>query len=243
MPKSPYDVLGLPETATKIEAERAWKKAVRRLHPDRHPEDQRDALTEELALINQAWAQIQRGSATQVTERQDDLQGRMRMSQEIPLTYSARDPLIRSFLDALREEDLKETQSYFWKNLLPSLLRFRLPKRPALHIALCAGVEIQGRTLSYLFHAPLPAGRVAMIIPRLRANSLGVNVMPNHPEALFLEPNRPMAGIFSPFDPDAAQKLGLDNITVSLPGQILDVTKSFPLSPPEGFASIYYHRG
>jgi hypothetical protein len=242
MTKTPYEVLGLPETATKIEAERAWKKAVRTLHPDRHPADQREGLTQQLSLINQAWAQIERGLTSQVQERQDDLQGRMRMSQEIPLTYTARDPLIRSFLDSLRDQDLRETQTYFWKNLASSLLRFRLPTRAPLHVSLCAGVEIQGRTLSYLFHAPLPAGRVAMIIPRLRANALGVNVMPNHPEALFLEPNRAMAGIFSPFDPSHAKNLGLENITVSLPGQVLDITKSFPLSPPEGFASIYYKK-
>jgi DnaJ like chaperone protein len=62
-PRDPYDVLGLPQGATKAEARRAWKQLVRDTHPDVMtargvPPEALKLAERRLQLINEAWREI-----------------------------------------------------------------------------------------------------------------------------------------------------------------------------------------
>ena len=62
-PRDPYDVLGLPQGATKAEARRAWKQLVRDTHPDvltarGVPPEALKLAERRLQLINEAWREI-----------------------------------------------------------------------------------------------------------------------------------------------------------------------------------------
>ncbi|MGL4236800.1 TerB family tellurite resistance protein [Tabrizicola sp.] len=62
-PRDPYDVLGLPQNATKDEARQAWKALVRDTHPDVMqargvPPEAMKLAERRLQLINEAWREI-----------------------------------------------------------------------------------------------------------------------------------------------------------------------------------------
>ncbi len=62
-PRDPYDVLGLPRTASKDEAKKAWRDLVRDTHPDVMqargvPPEAMKLATRRLQLINEAWREI-----------------------------------------------------------------------------------------------------------------------------------------------------------------------------------------
>ncbi len=62
-PRDPYDVLGLPRDATKVEARKAWKDLVRDTHPDVMqargvPPEAMKLAERRLQLINDAWREI-----------------------------------------------------------------------------------------------------------------------------------------------------------------------------------------
>jgi len=62
-PRDPYDVLGLPQGATKDEARRAWKELVRDTHPDVMqargvPPEAMKLAERRMQLINEAWREI-----------------------------------------------------------------------------------------------------------------------------------------------------------------------------------------
>src|SRR5690606_13072128 len=63
-PRNPYDVLGLPRTASKDEARAAWKHLVRDTHPDVMqargvPKEAMQLAERRLVTINEAWREIQ----------------------------------------------------------------------------------------------------------------------------------------------------------------------------------------
>lgn len=62
-PRDPYDVLGIPATASRDEARTAWKQAVRDNHPDRMlargvPPEAIQLATRRMIAINAAWDEI-----------------------------------------------------------------------------------------------------------------------------------------------------------------------------------------
>ena len=62
-PRDPYDVLGLPRTATKADARKAWKGLVRDTHPDVMqargvPPEAMKLAERRMQLINEAWREI-----------------------------------------------------------------------------------------------------------------------------------------------------------------------------------------
>jgi len=62
-PRDPWDVLGLPHSATRAEAHAAWKQAVRDSHPDRMiargvPPEAVRLAERRLVAINAAWKEI-----------------------------------------------------------------------------------------------------------------------------------------------------------------------------------------
>jgi DnaJ like chaperone protein len=62
-PRDPYDVLGLPQSASKDEARRAWKDLVRDTHPDVMqargvPPEAMKLAERRMQLINEAWREI-----------------------------------------------------------------------------------------------------------------------------------------------------------------------------------------
>lgn len=62
-PRDPYDVLGLPQGASKAEARRAWKELVRDTHPDVMtargvPPEALKLAERRMQLINEAWREI-----------------------------------------------------------------------------------------------------------------------------------------------------------------------------------------
>lgn len=63
-PRNPYDVLGLPHSASKDEAKAAWKLLVRDTHPDVMqargvPKEAMQLAERRLITINEAWKEIQ----------------------------------------------------------------------------------------------------------------------------------------------------------------------------------------
>jgi DnaJ like chaperone protein len=63
----PYEVLGLPPTATKVEVKQQYRNLARDLHPDRQmadgmPKEMVLIATERLARVNDAYAQITKGT-------------------------------------------------------------------------------------------------------------------------------------------------------------------------------------
>ena len=62
-PRDPYDVLGLPRTASKEDAKKAWRDLVRDTHPDVMqsrgvPPEAMKLAARRLQLINEAWREI-----------------------------------------------------------------------------------------------------------------------------------------------------------------------------------------
>ncbi|MFN3823069.1 MAG: TerB family tellurite resistance protein [Pseudorhodobacter sp.] len=62
-PRDPYDILGLPPTATRAQARAAWKRAVLDTHPDRMiargvPPEAVQLASRRLIAINAAWEEI-----------------------------------------------------------------------------------------------------------------------------------------------------------------------------------------
>jgi DnaJ like chaperone protein len=62
-PRDPFDVLGLPRTATKADARKAWKDLVRDTHPDVMqargvPPEAMKLAERRMQLINEAWREI-----------------------------------------------------------------------------------------------------------------------------------------------------------------------------------------
>ena len=62
-PRDPYDVLGLPRSATKTDARKAWKALVRDTHPDVMqsrgvPPEAMKLAERRMQLINEAWREI-----------------------------------------------------------------------------------------------------------------------------------------------------------------------------------------
>ncbi|OZA11885.1 MAG: molecular chaperone DjlA, partial [Rhodobacterales bacterium 17-64-5] len=62
-PRDPYDVLGLPQGASKATARQAWKALVRASHPDvlqarGVPPEAMKLAERRMQLINEAWADI-----------------------------------------------------------------------------------------------------------------------------------------------------------------------------------------
>lgn len=230
--KTPYEILGLDNTATREMAEKAWKKAVRKLHPDQHPEEERDALTLKLSEVNSAWKLIESGwtPLASAVEDPNSFDGRVKRGSEIPLFYTQRDTIIARFLTTLKAREDKNKIGYFFSNLIPSLLRGKLPKKDPLHVSLCAAVVIDNKVMTYMFHAPLPAKRVALIVPSVKKTENGINVIPNKPEAIYFTPKERLVGTASPFGPEYAENLGLDHVNISLPSRTFDMNKSFDLS-------------
>jgi hypothetical protein len=229
---TPFQTLGLSNTATKEDAKKAWRTSVRDLHPDLHPKENREALNERISQINQAWDLIKKGwtptvtgHKTQDSQNKNDLSARFTTGSEIPIFYSAKDPKLQKFLSEIWAIEEKSTKAWWFKKLAPSLVKFKLPKRDPLTILFCAAIVIENKTLTYLFQAPIPPGRVSLIVPTLSRSSSGINVRSNQPEAITLEPRTMVSGTFSPFSEEDAKNLGLDAINVSLPSRILDMSR------------------
>ena len=240
--KTPYQILGLPENATFTDAEKAWKKSVREMHPDKHPEDKRDHFTEKLAEVNEAWKSINNGWKPLTEKNNDDLEGRIQKGSEIPLFYSYRDPNIQKIIDKIQKKDSKETFTYFCKNLISFLLKGSLPKKNELHISLCAAVIIENKILTYIFHAPLPPTRCILIIPEIRKTHNGVNVLPNKPKVLSLTLKSKLSGVITPFSKQKIEDLDLDTIQISLPSRNFDIKKNFTLKPKTFRDKIIYKK-
>ena len=59
--KNPYEVLGIPPTATDEEVKRAWRDLARKYHPDRYQDsDLADLAGEKMKEVNAAYEEIQK---------------------------------------------------------------------------------------------------------------------------------------------------------------------------------------
>jgi len=78
-----YDLLGVPYTATSTELTRAYRAAIKRVHPDRHHPEQRAAAEEQAKRLNHAYATLSKPLTRQAYDRtiraqvvQDQIMGR-----------------------------------------------------------------------------------------------------------------------------------------------------------------------
>jgi curved DNA-binding protein CbpA len=56
--KSPWEILGVPETASDDAVKLAWRKLILKCHPDKAAEDQKEAKAEEFKKVNEAYKTI-----------------------------------------------------------------------------------------------------------------------------------------------------------------------------------------
>lgn len=226
-PRAPHTILGIPSTASVQEAERAWKRLARSLHPDRHPPEEREALGIKMAEVNAAWSAF-RAAPTKAAGPKP---------YQHAVYYTPRDPMIADALDALLHTDSRAVRGAWLK----SLLRGRLPKRARpLSVVLCSAVVAEGRHVTLLFEAPLPKGRCAILIPTLRWTGGHLTVQPERPKSVDLHTPSGMVGQFSPFSREEVQAAGLESLAVMFPSRPLDITKTVRLSPPAGLSRLFY---
>lgn len=65
MTNDPYQVLGIPPSASQEEVKRAYRNLAKQYHPDLHPGDA--AAAQKMNAINAAYAQIRNGTAASYT--------------------------------------------------------------------------------------------------------------------------------------------------------------------------------
>lgn len=223
---TPHAILGIPETATIAEAERAWKRLVRALHPDSHPPEKRALLGERVAEINAAWTALRTPPARPTPP-----------SVQHAVYYTRSDPMVADALETLAQADQKSVQGAWIK----SLLRGKMPQRSRpLAVVLCSAVVADGKHATLLFEAPLPKGRSAILIPTLHWLGGRLSVQTERPKSVHLHAPNGMVGQFAPFSPSEIRAAGLDSISVLFPSRPLDITKTVRLAPTTGLARLFY---
>lgn len=225
---SPHAVLGIPESASLTEAEQAWKKLARALHPDRHAPEERESLGAQLAAVNAAWSALRTNTLPTPHKR---------AGVQHAVFYTARDPLVVSALSDLLSSDSKTVQKHWFSNLM----RGKRPRRARpLAVVLCSAVVAEGKHITLLFEAPLPKGRCAILVPTLRWAGGRVNVQAERPLAYDMHTPTAMTGQFSPFSPTEVQEMGFESLSVMFPSRPLDITKTVRLTPPSGLSRLFY---
>lgn len=246
MQPTPYEILEVSPSTDIKDIRKAWKKRVRELHPDLHPEESRDKLNKEISVINQAWEKIRSGEAAISNEIEnqntssDGFDSRFTVAKEIPLPYSYTDSSIRKFVQEIVAAEEQETTAWWLKRLPGKLLKLNIPRRDPKTLLFCAAVVVENKTLTYIFHTPIPAGRVTLIIPKLRKLSGGIDVRRNDPHGISLDIRSQISGTFEPFSQEDAEQLGLKAIKVSVADRVLDRTKIKRIIPEEGFKLLMY---
>ena len=96
-----YQLLGVPYTATSGEITRAYRAAMKRIHPDRHRPERRAGAEEQAKRLNRAYATLSKPLRRQVYDRtirtqvvQDQLMGRYVGGFHVPQA-NGHDPLAR----------------------------------------------------------------------------------------------------------------------------------------------------
>ena len=96
-----YELLGVPYTATSGEISRAYRRAMKRIHPDRQRPERRAGAEEEAKRLNRAYATLSKPLRRQAYDRtiraqvvQDQLMGRYVGGFYVP-PANGHDPLAR----------------------------------------------------------------------------------------------------------------------------------------------------
>ena len=244
--KTPYEILGLDETADIIVAKKTWKLLLRELHPDLHPEKERERLTEEVSIINSAWQAINKGWRPTITRNTgaesniNDIQ--YKAGSKIETNYKVSHPSILKIVNKIKESEKKDSVKWWFKNLLPSLLRFKLPKRDMLHILLCTAVVIEDDILTFVFHNPVFKGRNLLIMPEIKPIPGGIDVKINKPKSIFIETEYPSVETIEYPDNTVIEKSRIKEIYIHLPDKNLDTTKAFKYLPDNPLLRFIYKR-
>ena len=95
-----YRLLGVPYAATSAEITRAYRAAIKRVHPDRHRPDRRAAAEERAKRLNLAYATLSKPLQRQAYDRairaqivQDQIMGRYVGGFHVPQMDDRPDPL------------------------------------------------------------------------------------------------------------------------------------------------------
>lgn len=246
MQPTPYEILEVSASTDIKDIRKSWKKKVRELHPDLHPEEDREKLNKKISVVNQAWEKIRSGEAAIQNEIQsqntnsESFDSRFTVAKEIPLPYAYNDPSIRKFVQELVAAEEQETTSWWIKRLPGKLFKLNIPRRDPKTLLFCAAVVVEKKTLTYVFHTPIPAGRVTLIIPKLRKLSSGIDVKRNDPHGITLDIPSQISGTFEPFSQNDAEQLGLEGIKISVADRVLDRTKIKRIIPDGGFKLLMY---
>lgn len=226
---SPHLILGISPHATRKQAQEAWKKLVRDLHPDAHDASKREILTQKMAEVNAAWAAWRNMSTVEAKKT----------SKDIAVQYSLRHPACADLIDDLLKEDIKRARGHAVKNFL-SWLTFRPKGRlQAITACFCSGVSVDDNRVQFIFSTPIPAGRVALILPSIKKSGNSVSVQESKPEALIMDNPSIQSGHFQPFSKSEIAKLGFGAIDIIAPSHILDTTKTTVLMPVKNPHLLY----
>jgi curved DNA-binding protein CbpA len=95
-----YSLLGVPLSATSREIDRAYRAAMKRVHPDKHSAERRAVAEEEARLLNRAYATLSKPLARQAYDRtlrarvvQDEIMSRYVGGFFVPQAANQTDPL------------------------------------------------------------------------------------------------------------------------------------------------------
>ena len=104
--KSPYEILGIPPTASDDEVKQAYRALVRKYHPDKYRDSElADLATEKMKEINAAYEEIQKtrsaGSHTQNTNGYD---------YSGPRTEGASSELFRQIRALINQGEIREAE-------------------------------------------------------------------------------------------------------------------------------------
>jgi curved DNA-binding protein CbpA len=112
-PDSPHETLGVDAGASQKQVQAAYRRLVKELHPDRHPDDpERSQKEEKLKRVNVAYEKLQKGFAKAAGSAQE--------SRSAPATKPRYDPYQRTPSDSRRtthapaNEDAEAAAQRFW---------------------------------------------------------------------------------------------------------------------------------
>ena len=223
MPQSsashPHDVLGIARDASLHEAETAWKRLARTLHPDLHPAHERTHINQKLSEVNAAWSEIKKTPPAPIE------------STQYAFLYTRSDAAIKTYLAKIAREDCARAT----RHALADLVRFKRPRRlKTPSFLLASAFVLEKDTLKIVFEMPPPEGRAIIVFPHFQKNRNHLTITPSKPTHLRVDCAK------HGLPTNALQAMGIANTFLVFPSQPTDITKAVRMPRPSGLLSLAY---